>query len=53
MQNCEEIKNCIACGSEDLVPVLNLNEQPLANSYKKTIDEPEPYFPLAIKISSL
>lgn len=48
MQNCEEIKNCIACGSEDLVPVLDLNEQPLANSYKKTIDEPEPYFPLAI-----
>ena len=48
MENCEEIKSCIACGSEDLVPVLNLNEQPLANSYKKSIDEPEPYFPLAI-----
>jgi len=48
IKNCEEIKNCIACGSEDLVKVLDLNEQPLANSYKKSVDEPEPYFPLAI-----
>lgn len=48
IKDCEEIKNCIACGSEDLVKVLDLNEQPLANSYKKSVDEPEPYFPLAI-----
>lgn len=48
IKDCEEIKNCIACGSEDLVEVLDLNEQPLANSYKKSIDEAEPYFPLAI-----
>lgn len=48
MQNCEEIKNCIACGSEDLVLVLDLNEQPLANSYKKSVDELELHFPLAI-----
>ena len=28
IKNCEEIKNCIACGSEDLVKVLDLNENP-------------------------
>ena len=48
MENCQEIKECIACGSERLVKVLDLNEQPLANSYKKSATESEPYFPLAI-----
>ena len=42
------IDECIACGSTDLVPVLNLGQQPLANSYKKSPDESESYFPLAI-----
>jgi SAM-dependent methyltransferase len=44
----EMIDECIACGSTDLVPVLNLGQQPLANSYKKSPDESESYFPLAI-----
>lgn len=48
MKDCEEIKSCIACGSEDLVRILDLNEQPLANSYKKSVHELEPHFPLAI-----
>jgi 2-polyprenyl-3-methyl-5-hydroxy-6-metoxy-1,4-benzoquinol methylase len=48
IEDCEEIKNCIACGSGDLVEVLDLKKQPLANSYKKSIDETELYFPLAI-----
>jgi len=30
-----EIKKCLACDSVDLIPVLDLNDQPLANSYKK------------------
>ena len=46
--NCEEIKECIACGSTDLVPVLDLGFQPLANSYKKVAFDPEECFPLAI-----
>ena len=46
--DCEVIDECIACGSTDLVPVLDLGIQPLANSYKKNADDEEQYFPLAI-----
>lgn len=45
---CRPIKECIACGSTDLVPVLDLNSQPLANSYKKDQNELQEDFPLAI-----
>jgi SAM-dependent methyltransferase len=43
-----EINKCLACGSVDLIPVLDLNDQPLANSYKKSKDEPEASYPLKI-----
>ena len=43
-----EIKKCLACDSVDLIPVLDLNDQPLANSYKKSKDEPEISYPLKI-----
>ena len=43
-----EIKECLACGHDHLIPVLDLNDQPLANSYKKTQDEPEASYPLKI-----
>ena len=45
---CKPITECIACGSSDLVPVLDLNSQPLANSYKKDQMEPQAEYPLAI-----
>jgi SAM-dependent methyltransferase len=45
---CEQITECIACGHTELTPVLSLGEQPLANSFKKTKDEKEDFFPLAI-----
>ena len=45
---CKPITECIACGSSDLVPVLDLNSQPLANSYKKNKDDLQPEYPLAI-----
>ena len=32
-----KIKNCLACGSSKLRQVLNLNKQPLANSYLKSL----------------
>ena len=48
MINCEEIKECIACGNTHLVPVLDLGFQPLANSYKNKPEDPEEFFPLAI-----
>lgn len=45
---CRPIEECIACGSKDLVPVLDLNTQPLANSYKSDRLEPQAEYPLAI-----
>ena len=45
---CRPITECIACGSTDLVPVLDLNSQPLANSYKNTKHEIQEEYPLAI-----
>lgn len=47
MKNCEEIKECIACGSNNLLPLLDLGLQPLANSFLKSNDETENSFPLA------
>lgn len=45
---CREIKECIACGSAALVPVLDLGYQPLANSYMKSKREILQAFPLNI-----
>lgn len=50
MEDVKQLTECLCCGSERLKPVLDLNEQPLANSYKKTADEAEPYFPLCLNI---
>lgn len=47
-ENSNSINECIACGSTLLVPVLDLNCQPLANSYKKDRLEQQEEFPLAI-----
>lgn len=47
MENCVEINECIACGGKHLEPLLDLGTQPLANSFLKTDNEPEPVFPLA------
>jgi SAM-dependent methyltransferase len=50
MQDAKELKECLCCGSERLKLVLDLNEQPLANSFKKTAEEDEPTFPLCLNI---
>jgi hypothetical protein len=50
MQDAKELKECLCCGSEKLKLVLDLNEQPLANSFKKTAEESEPTFPLCLNI---
>ena len=50
MQDVKELKECLCCGSEKLKLVLDLNEQPLANSFKKTAEEAEPIFPLCLNI---
>jgi hypothetical protein len=50
MQNYTEITKCRACGSDDLRLVLDLNDQPLANSFTKDKDEELPYFPLKLNL---
>ena len=47
MENCVEIKECIACGGNHLKSLLDLGIQPLANSFVKTDNEPEALYPLA------
>ena len=46
--NCIELKECLACGSNDLKLTLDLNFQPLANSFRSDKTEWLEMFPLAI-----
>ena len=48
MENLTKLKECVACGSDNLVLTLDLNDQPLANTYPMHADEDEPYYPLAV-----
>ena len=40
-------KSCVLCFSKKLRKVLNFKETPLANSYKKSLNKKEQYFPLS------
>jgi SAM-dependent methyltransferase len=42
--------HCLACGSGNIHLALDLGEQPLANSYKKTSHEAEQSYPLAVNL---
>ena len=47
MTSCRPILSCLACGGEELRPVLSLGDQALANSYRDPGDtSPERTFPL-------
>lgn len=48
MRNFEPIKECIACGNQELRKVLDLGTQPLANSFKDDPHKFEEYYPLMI-----
>ena len=50
MLNATELKECLACGSSHLTQVLDLNNQPLANSFIKGIDALEDVFPLTLNL---
>jgi hypothetical protein len=49
MNNLIENKTCLACGSTNLIPSLNLGNQPLANNLKATPTRQEEY-PLAVSL---
>jgi 2-polyprenyl-3-methyl-5-hydroxy-6-metoxy-1,4-benzoquinol methylase len=42
------LNKCLCCGSENLTTVLDLHDQPLANSYLKDKEEVEEFYPLAL-----
>ena len=44
------LKQCLACGSSNLVPMLDLNNQPLANAFISDLEIHEPQFPLAVNM---
>ena len=46
--NAIELKECVACGSNNLELILDLKEQPLANSFKLNKDSVQEEFSLAI-----
>ena len=46
----KELRECLCCGSDALGLVLDLSEQPLANSFIKDPNEQEPYFPLKLNV---
>ena len=45
-----ENKKCLACGTDSIQTALDLGTQPLANSYKSSVDQPEDTFPLAVNV---
>ena len=47
METCQELKECLACGSPELLPAINLGNQPLANNFLKEPGKNELY-PLAV-----
>ena len=47
MKNFYSINTCLACGSSELIPAIDLGEQPLANNFKKQPGQNKPY-PLAV-----
>lgn len=48
MTNYKILDNCVACGSNELKSFFDLGLQPLANSYKKSKNEHEKFFPLGV-----
>lgn len=49
MENCTPITECLACGNKELVPTLDLGNQPLANNFRrKELTDGELCYPLAI-----
>ena len=45
---CSIIETCIVCDSRELVEILNMNKQPLANSFKNSQNDSENVYPLKL-----
>ena len=51
-ESATHITSCLACDSDHLVPVLDLNQQPLANDFIDSLQVDELQFPLAVNMCS-
>ena len=49
MSECTELTSCLACGSNNLTPSVNLGDQPLANNYNKEPGQNK-FYPLAVNL---
>jgi 2-polyprenyl-3-methyl-5-hydroxy-6-metoxy-1,4-benzoquinol methylase len=50
MTDLTKLDSCLACGSHDMVLILDLNDQPLANSFLDQQNTTQPVFPLAVNM---
>jgi 2-polyprenyl-3-methyl-5-hydroxy-6-metoxy-1,4-benzoquinol methylase len=50
IKDAKELNECLCCGSERLKLILDLNEQPMANSFKASPDDAELTFPLRLNL---
>lgn len=48
----QTLHECLACGGNNLVPMLDLSSQPLANSFLDTLPDHEPSWPLQVNMCS-
>jgi hypothetical protein len=46
IEHAKELTECLCCGSKNLTMTLDLGQQPMANSFIETENEPELTFPL-------
>lgn len=49
----KRLTNCLCCGEVNLIKVLDLGDQPLANSYLKYGNDNDPVYPLAINFCTV
>lgn len=52
LNDCKELTQCLCCGNKNLKLVLDLNNQPMANSYKDSPGDAELTFPLQLNLCS-
>ena len=50
IEHAKELTECLCCGSKNLSMTLDLGQQPMANSFIETEDEPELTFPLRLNL---
>lgn len=50
MNKITQLNECLCCGHDKLTQILDLHDQPLANSFKLTAEEPEDKFPLKLNL---